>query len=866
MRVEVGALSSFTFSARDADNNKITELRRNGNRLVAATDFNALVAPSEFAQSVPATIDATVNATADNFTVVFTTSRAGEFNISLVLASTGSVCRGRRGVKKIVACEAVCPVGMAGAADGGCVCDAGYGLTEKGCVGCESGKRKDFAGNSPCEQCPNGFNCTGEGRSAPLTELPMVPGFWRLTKQSKTAYPCAKGEEVCPNVTMRDGVSGAGCREGHTGAQCDSCEWPAWSENQNGICERCDAEETRDRSFVVLGVGLVLLLSVGSAMAAIVHRKASRGIRASRKQRRLAAEKGASDLDSGPVPEVSFTAYEEDSRVRKTMGKAADALQAAEVSEPSASMSRTKRVKLIWNAGYTLFEVKLRVKIKLLYSFLQMLSLFGLCFQVSWPTEYEVVVRQVNQAVNLMPIGPIAVSCGIGFRWTWHHTLLLKTLAPTAAITLLWMLGRIFGRCGHKAAETTAAALSSTIVFLLYPSLTQTLFSTFNSVEFNAGNGTTASFLAADLSIEYSYGGGGFFAEAEPHFWYQIYSLVMIVLWPVGIPIWLGWMFWSNRRAIAALVNVALREDLLVQQAKLDEAEAKAYEETALISTAFPKLASSMSSSAQLARARTLTRRRKQRSANLRKWRDETKEETATLMREKLSLSARLKQYEPRVFYFDIIECLRKLCLAGLTATISPGTFRQLAIGIFIAAAFFGVTLRLSPYKSLSDDVLAVACQACLVLTLGLAVMLKGARQRHELLLEQLGQADDAGRDALKAEYDDNEAQFGQWLLVVGYAPLVLGAVLALRDVAALHLWRYTSYWRRRHPSNASEVDEQGLAETSEVRLVLPTSAEMVQVRPPSEDEAPAIEVEARVSKKNTPRTPRESSGGLTYA
>ena len=88
--------------------------------------------------------------------------------------------------------------------------------------------------------------------------------------------PVRKGEEVCPNVTMRDGV-GLRLPRGHTGAQCDSCEWPAWSENQNGICERCDAEETRDRSFVVLGVGLVLLLSVGSAMAAIVHRKASRG-------------------------------------------------------------------------------------------------------------------------------------------------------------------------------------------------------------------------------------------------------------------------------------------------------------------------------------------------------------------------------------------------------------------------------------------------------------------------------------------------------------------------------------------------------------------------------------------------------------
>ena len=39
MRVVVGALSSFTFSARDADNNKITELRRNGNRLLAADRF-----------------------------------------------------------------------------------------------------------------------------------------------------------------------------------------------------------------------------------------------------------------------------------------------------------------------------------------------------------------------------------------------------------------------------------------------------------------------------------------------------------------------------------------------------------------------------------------------------------------------------------------------------------------------------------------------------------------------------------------------------------------------------------------------------------------------------------------------------------
>ena len=94
----------------------------------------------------------------------------------------------------------------------------------------------------------------------------------------------------------------------------------------------------------------------------------------------------------------------------------------------------------------------------------------------------------------------------------------MAVASATAAITLLWMLGRIFGRCGHKAAETTAAALSSTIVFLLYPSLTQTLFSTFNSVEFNAGNGTTASFLAADAAAFRSFRSASRFAMFSARF------------------------------------------------------------------------------------------------------------------------------------------------------------------------------------------------------------------------------------------------------------------------------------------------------------------------------------------------------------
>ena len=125
MRVVVGAESSFRFSARDADNNKITDLLRRGGRLlVAARDFNALVDPANYSfESSPTIADTTgPNVTADDFTVSFTPSRAGEFTVSVLLASTGFVCRApartQNGFprKRIVTIEAVCQNGTVAAA------------------------------------------------------------------------------------------------------------------------------------------------------------------------------------------------------------------------------------------------------------------------------------------------------------------------------------------------------------------------------------------------------------------------------------------------------------------------------------------------------------------------------------------------------------------------------------------------------------------------------------------------------------------------------------------------------------------------------------------------------------------------------
>ena len=84
-----------------------------------------------------------------------------------------------------------------------------------------------------------------------------------------------------------------------------------------------------------------------------------------------------------------------------------------------------------WARLYVVFSPK----VKIVWSMLQMLTLLGICFGVQWPAQYEEVVRAVEEGVNLNFLKLVTVSCWQ--EWTWHHTLLLRTLAPSALILLL---------------------------------------------------------------------------------------------------------------------------------------------------------------------------------------------------------------------------------------------------------------------------------------------------------------------------------------------------------------------------------------------------------------------------------------------
>ena len=161
-------------------------------------------------------------------------------------------------------------------------------------------------------------------------------------------------------------------------------------------------------------------------------------------------------------------------------------------------------------------------------------------------------------------------------------------------------------------------------------------------------------------------------------------------------------------------------------------------------------------------------------------------------------MKKRLRQYEPRVFYFDLIECLRKLCLVGLSVFFEKGSSQNLAFGVLVTSTFLCLTARLSPYVLVSDDLLAIAAQAALLLTLCLAIMLKSARDLAAYRPEAL------------AEVEGFQSRVGSALIAIAAAPIALAILLALIDLGAASALARSLRRGARRPSGGGNADSFG--------------------------------------------------------
>ncbi|CAN0503469.1 unnamed protein product, partial [Scytosiphon promiscuus] len=61
------------------------------------------------------------------------------------------------------------------------------------------------------------------------------------------------------------------------------------------------------------------------------------------------------------------------------------------------------------------------------------------------------------------------------------------------------------------------------------------------------------------------------------------------------------------------------------------------------------------------------------------------------------------KPYKPSVFYYEVIECGRRVLLTGAVVFIYPNTSAQVAVTLIIAFAFAMTSEALAPFASRWD-------------------------------------------------------------------------------------------------------------------------------------------------------------------
>jgi hypothetical protein len=125
--------------------------------------------------------------------------------------------------------------------------------------------------------------------------------------------------------------------------------------------------------------------------------------------------------------------------------------------------------------------------------------------------------------------------------------------------------------------------------------------------------------------------------------------------------------------------------------------------------------------------------------------------------------------YVRRCWYFEAIECMKKVLLTGFAAVFLRGSILQLAVALLAVVVYLVLLLSLQPYSSGSDNVLALLTHTLLGFTLFCSLLTKIAS------ISSAAYADTVASDM----QGYNVATTGKWL-VVAAALVILLCVAAM--------------------------------------------------------------------------------------
>jgi hypothetical protein len=551
-----------------------------------------------------------------------------------------------------------------------CVCEVGTfaSLTRAEMMQATNDSSRVAADAFECRSCvsiqANAYaemtNCTAPGVT--LDTIPVVRGHWRQNPRAQYVRMCDL-EEACLGGEIAGDTS---CADGHTGPVCDLCvQDPLHFGGRGTPCQLCsDAGDPVVTVTVYAIGGAVILIAIVAAMAVCKRRAA---------QVAKTALALARKDEVGKEGERGKIKRQATRRIKLTREATQSLAASAGVSE--ATWSRLAQLgALVGSFG---------VKIRILISLCQVVGQLGLIFDVTYPaffTETLKSISNINIPIDLLPFGCIFPSLN-----NFIFNLVLKTATPIILVLLFSFLSKVLRARsgGSKFGEFLADACSDLwffIIFLVYPSCSTMTFTYFMRETYEGPGEVYVDLMRADRSIN----------REEPLYQsFTAYAVVMLGVYPIGVPILYALMFHRARHQLHEMRRIELTLETDFALAKLEaEAEATPEKVDALVRKAIE---------AREASGEALENLRGELPTTLRK------------------LTA---GYELRTYWFEIFECLRKITLIGLPIFFPPGSPPQLIFGLIICFLSYGAYCVYSPYVADDDDFLAQVSQVIIFFAL----------------------------------------------------------------------------------------------------------------------------------------------------
>lgn len=312
----------------------------------------------------------------------------------------------------------------------------------------------------------------------------------------------------------------------------------------------------------------------------------------------------------------------------------------------------------------------IRVKGKILVAFAQIVYQLGPAFNIVYPISY---LRYLNFysifQLNLLLLPN--VNCIV--RANYYDGLVATTLSPffifvALAIGIQFMVLRAKRLNERNPSYTAQRSIQDTITvsflisyFVLVNASTK-VFQVFQCETFDNGQ----SFLVADYSID---------CNAPDRSLYLSYGSLMILIYPLGIPLIYATILFRNRK----LINPDWR--------KVIDSSEKSFVSNRIIQKEKIKVRGTYT--------------------------------------EIKNIKNLYDSYTPKRWYFELFDCARRLCLGAVPVLIFRGSTLQIIIVLIISLFSVATFMHFSPYIHSHDNTLAVLAQWSITLVVISAMIIK---------------------------------------------------------------------------------------------------------------------------------------------